>query len=212
MTAVTPIIGLLGRAGAGKDTVWELLAERHPVMRLAFADQLKQEVCEAWCCSRHLLDDPAQKGRRQARLAVHHCSNREFIDYAVELSMPGMEEGLQARTVMQRWGDWRRAQDPDYFLRPVELAIAMASTPEASPPPAAIVVTDVRFPNEAEMLRKLGAALWRIERPDHRRYDAHRSERLADGFEVDHVIRNSGSVEQLAKIASDLFIDARIPR
>lgn len=200
----TPIIGLVGPAGVGKSTVGGLLAARHPTLEMAFAEALKSEVCAAWSIPRFSLDDPVCKTQRDPWLALARCADDGFRRYAWELELPGLEDGLTPRTVMQRWGDWRRAREPDYFVRIVSEWIDCVL---AAPRPLPIVLTDVRFPNEAAMLRRRGAVLWRITRPGAEQPGGHTSERRHAGIVVDAVIVNDGSLEQLAKIAADLFQD-----
>ena len=45
------LIALCGAAGAGKDTVADML----PARKLAFADALYREVAEAWGVEQHVL-------------------------------------------------------------------------------------------------------------------------------------------------------------
>jgi hypothetical protein len=67
---------------------------------------------------------------------------------------------------------------------------------------AGLVVTDVRFPNEAEAVAKRGGVMIRVERPGvgptkdkHGR--AHVSETALDDWPFDHVLVNDGSVDDL---------------
>ena len=57
-------------------------------------------------------------------------------------------------------------------------------------------ISDVRFPNEANAIRSAGGILIRIDRPDVPRLD-HPPENALDDFDFDHVIDNSGTVEEL---------------
>ena len=62
--------------------------------------------------------------------------------------------------------------------------------------PAAI--TDVRFPNEAAMVRQLGGQIWQIRRPG---YEAggtgHASDTAGDEFAPDLTVTNGGSLDDL---------------
>lgn len=58
-----------------------------------------------------------------------------------------------------------------------------------------IVISDVRFPNEAEMVRELGMLI-RIKR-DLVHTDDHESESYIDGLEVDAEISNNRTLEEL---------------
>lgn len=197
------VIGLLGHAGAGKDTVALLLAERFRVARVAFAEALKLEIAAAWGIERDLLDSPWAKEAKTPALALHKCMNQDFVAYAWELGLPGLQDGLTPRTVMQRWGDWRRSVDPDYF---VKIALEIVRTVTDGDGVDAVLLTDVRFPNEAGLVRSLGGGLWRITRPEGPQPSRHASEWLLAGEPVDAEIVNDGSIEQLAKVATDLLL------
>lgn len=62
-----------------------------------------------------------------------------------------------------------------------------------------VVVTDVRFPDEAEALRSLGAKIIRVVRPDMVPTDLHESERHIPTIPVDVEIINDGTVKALHK-------------
>ena len=59
-----------------------------------------------------------------------------------------------------------------------------------------VVVEDLRYLNEAELIKNRGGKIWRIKRPDYQCI-GHISETEMEGIEPDLVIRNSGSVEEL---------------
>jgi hypothetical protein len=59
------------------------------------------------------------------------------------------------------------------------------------------VIDDVRFPNEAAMIRELGGELWRIERPGIAYDGDHESEGGLEDITPDRVIVNDGSIDQL---------------
>ncbi len=49
------LIGLTGPAGSGKDTVADFLVARHGYTKLAFADKLRAEICDAYNVPEQLL-------------------------------------------------------------------------------------------------------------------------------------------------------------
>lgn len=200
-----PVIGLLGHAGAGKDTVGGLIAERFRIARVAFADALKLEIAHAWGVDRVLLDSPYAKEAKTPALALHRCKVQAFVAYAWELGLPGLQDGLTPRTVMQRWGDFRRACDPDYF---VTRALEIVRTVTDGEQMDAVILTDVRFVNEAALVRGLGGQLWRVVRPGATAPNGHRSEFELAELQVDATIVNDGSVEQLAKVSADVMLYA----
>jgi hypothetical protein len=60
-----------------------------------------------------------------------------------------------------------------------------------------VVITDVRFPNEAEAIKAQGGVLWRIQRPYVGPANTHPSETALDGYEFDAIVENNGFVEDL---------------
>ena len=59
------------------------------------------------------------------------------------------------------------------------------------------VITDTRFPNEAEAIRKKDGIMIRVERPGVKPINNHPSETGLDDYTFDHVIKNNGSIEDL---------------
>ena len=60
------------------------------------------------------------------------------------------------------------------------------------------IITDTRFPNEADAIRKENGVLIRIERPGVKPINDHPSETGLDHYKFDHVIKNNGSIQELA--------------
>lgn len=182
------LIALCGAAGAGKDTVADML----PARKLAFADTLYREVAEAFGVTVEWLKDRSRKDVPQRELAQFRAFDHDFGDY-LEGAIEGWwsdSEPRSPRQILQWWGDYRRAQDPDYFVRQTRVAAGRLLF-EAQEP---VIITDVRFPNEAAMVRQLGGQIWQIRRPG---YEAggtgHASDNDGSAFGPDRVIVNDGS-------------------
>jgi hypothetical protein len=60
-----------------------------------------------------------------------------------------------------------------------------------------IVVTDVRFENEANTIKLMGGQIWRVKRPGVEAVNSHVSETQLDGYKVDQIFLNSGSIQDL---------------
>ena len=181
------LIALCGAAGAGKDTVADML----PARKLAFADALYREVSEAWGVEQHVLRCRETKETPTALLALAMAQSESF-HAAWKRTIGGDSlEPRSPRQILQWWGDYRRAQDPDYFLTSLRFAILDS-------PPGDVAITDVRFPNEAALVRQLGGQLWQIRRPG---YEAggtgHASDTDGSEFAPDHVLVNGGNLEDL---------------
>jgi hypothetical protein len=61
------------------------------------------------------------------------------------------------------------------------------------------IITDTRFPNEAQAIKQANGIIIRVERPGVKPINDHPSEVSLDKWEFDHVIENKGSVEDLAE-------------
>lgn len=79
------------------------------------------------------------------------------------------------------------------------------------PLPHIAVITDVRFPNEAERIHYLGGQVWRIDRHDLKRGDGHASEQNLDDSLIDHVLINGYGVDEYRKHVAEQTKDKIIP-
>jgi len=177
------LIALCGAAGAGKDTAADML----PARKLAFADTLYAEVAAAWGVEQHVLRCRETKELSTELLAVDLCGDRGFRE---DFAKHWQALPHSPRQILQWWGDYRRAQDPDYFVGIAEQHALNGFGP--------CVITDVRFPNEVAMVRQLGGQIWQIKRPG---YEAggtgHASDTDGSEFEPDEILWNQNTLEDL---------------
>ena len=68
-----------------------------------------------------------------------------------------------------------------------------------------IVVEDLRYLNEAELVKNRGGQIWRIKRPDYK-CNGHISETEMEGIDPDLTIRNNGSVEELHAMIDSILV------
>ncbi len=195
-------IGLTGPSGAGKDTVARVLEQRFRIATLSFAAVLKREIVDAFDADDALFFDPALKMKATDGLTLRCCRDPGFVEYAWKI---GHLATVTPRTIMERWGDYRRSQDINYFVHRVERTIERYQQMGGLD---AVLVTDVRFANEAHVIEAFDGELWRVTRPGLVRQSHHRSQHELDNWPVAAEIVNDGSVEQLAKIATDLMLYA----
>lgn len=67
------------------------------------------------------------------------------------------------------------------------------------------IITDVRFPNEAQAVKNRGGIMIRVNRPDKGNTDNHPSEISLDNYQDwDHVIENNGTIEDLIEKVKQL--------
>ncbi len=78
---MTKLIGLTGPAGSGKDTVADFLVAKHGFTKLAFADKLRAEICDAYDVPVQLLLERQTKDTPLPKLALVYCRDEAFIDW-----------------------------------------------------------------------------------------------------------------------------------
>lgn len=172
------LIGLAGRARSGKDTVAAHLIARHGYSRLAFADGVR-DVAYA--------TDPI--------VSTFNGGYDRLSHYVDTYGWEGAKELPEVRGLLQRLGTdgVRTVIGPFTWVDLWGRKFRQSTGP--------VVVTDVRFPNEAEMLRRLGGAIARVVRPGPVPTHEHTSESAMDDHQADTHLINDGSVaDLLAKV------------
>lgn len=104
--------------------------------------------------------------------------------------------GFSPRTALQRLGTEcvRNLVGPQVWVKSMQLRWS-----------GKLVITDVRFPDEAELVRSAGGQLWRIDRPG-LLPSTHPSETaLLDYQEWDRVLRNDSTIDALDKQVDQLI-------
>lgn len=165
------LVGLCGKKYSGKDTVADYLVEHHGFQKKSFAGPLK-EACQAlFLFSDEQCHDPCLK---------------EVVD---------PRWGLSPRAALQMMGtDWVRNQfAKDFWVHRMRFDLLDVTTTTR------IVISDVRFENEKDLVTELGGSVYRVHRPSSpQKEDGHESETNMDQF-ADSLptIVNDGTLEEL---------------
>lgn len=194
------LIGLSGKAGSGKSTVGDYLAGAHGYAQFAFAGALKEVVGLAF-------------GFAEEQLYVRR---KEAVDPRWGVSPRWCMQWLGTEVLRARW--------PDIWIYHLRQEILDFLSINGQRP---IVVADVRFRDEAEALKGMGAVLVRMERSkDHglENDNVHRLEACATGIpghvsEVDlddwegwdYRIANDGSLVELAAEVEKMLTAVALP-
>jgi hypothetical protein len=137
---ITPnynLIGLNGYARTGKDTLASILVEKYGYRRIAFADTIRSFLYEV---------NP-----------MVGCSPSGYLQDLVDLvGWDKAKEEPQVRRLLQDLGVAARK----LINEDVWITAALADLD----PHEKVVIADVRFENEAAMIRLLGGQLWRVKR------------------------------------------------
>lgn len=199
------LIGLAGRAGCGKDTVADYLVDTYGFLKFSFSDALYNEVQKAFNLpDQSLLRDRHTKEEPTELLSVASSRDLLFAPAVMTYLEPDPLAWFKPRSprqILQLWGtEYRRAQDPDYWVKRGEAFINAFLAQPGAEYLAGLVNTSVRFPNELELLHRLGGSVWHIHRADLPPMDnsGHSSEiPLPFTFGVDKEIHNNSTVARL---------------
>lgn len=123
------LIGLTGYARAGKDTA--ALGCAVSFKRMAFATALKKDV--------------------------ENMLKASGIDPYADFSLEDCK--IKYRPLLVAWGQIKRAEDPDYWIKKIKITPSIASVEN-------IIITDVRYANEIEWIKEMGGKVILIARPE----------------------------------------------
>ena len=209
------IVGFVGFIGSGKDTAADYLVNFHGYRRDSFANTLKDAVACVFGWDRTLLEGRTKEAREW----------REQVDtwWADRLGMPH----LTPRWVLQYWGTdvLRKGFHDDIWIASLENK--MRKTGDN------IVISDVRFPNEIKAIHNAGGIVVRIKRGEEpewyqdainmnegrgnmswmistdrlKKLGIHASETSWVGGDIDHIIFNDTTIDDLFEQIKNLVSD-----
>lgn len=187
------IIGICGLAGSGKDTLADMLCEKYGFVKLSFGSVLKDIVSIIFSWDREKLEGSTMESREW----------RETPDewWSKKLEIPD----LTPRKVLQQIGTnvFRKHFHKDIWVSVLERKLEMYPK---------VVVTDCRFSNEIEMIRKCGGKIVRLQRGElpswYDKYffgeieepkNVHPSEYMWIREKFDYEIKNNGDKKEMLK-------------
>ena len=175
------IIGLIGPKGSGKDYAYSILFKHFDnVDRVAFADPIKNTICELFSLHPEQLE------------LLKRCTQLDVTNHETT----GCYGSGPGRVFVRNSGMLMRTYDDQQFNRYVENKIK-------DNPNTTWVVTDVRFPNEVELIKRLGGVLIEIHREGYA-YDHHVTE--SGELPHDHLVVNDENFEDnLVKLINQLM-------
>jgi hypothetical protein len=171
------LVGLAGYAGAGKDEAAKALYA-DGFVRAAFADAIRATL--------YAVNPLVRLDRTEEIADPYYAPLAELVD---AYGWSSVKRQTMVRQLLQRVGtEAGRGVLGDHVWVDAVLRV---------PPGPRVVLTDCRFPEEADAIRSRGGIVIRIERPGVGPINSHASELALDDYEFDTVIQNDDSPEQL---------------
>ena len=158
---------------------WEALLKRRVIIGISgYATSGKSTVGDI-LCERHGFDQVAFADALKAE--------------AIDAGWSGKKDHL-GRSFLQKLGEQRRKESPTYWIRK-----ALDAIDKCGP---RVVITDVRYRNELQMIRDRGGVLWRVVRDGVGPANDHVSERDLDDVVPEAYLLNIGSLNNLRYLVS----------
>tara|TARA_A100001035_G_scaffold47416_1_gene34102 strand:- start:2449 stop:3042 length:594 start_codon:yes stop_codon:yes gene_type:complete len=194
------IIGICGLIGSGKGTVADILVEQHNYEKLSFADKLKDGVSSVFGWNREMLEGDTDESRKW----------REEAD---KFWTEETGETITPRLILQLFGTdcMRNGFFDGIWVSLVKQELLKNKQKN-------YVIPDVRFENEAKMIRSLGGKICQVRRgPDplwFRLYkdlgeiptDVHKSEWAWANVQMDYILSNDTTLDNLKNLVQDHLV------
>ena len=198
------IIGSVGHIGSGKDTVGNIITQHTQGRRDSFAAPLKDLCASIFGWERHLLEGDTLESREFRETPDIFWTRKTGIDNFT----PRLALQLMGTDVL------RDHFHSDIWINSLEYRMRKVKKKDV------VVITDARFTNELDLIKHLcGTIIWvqRDELPEwfetaveanggnvvskrimqSRHRDVHQSEWDWAGYPVEHIIRNTGTLDEL---------------
>lgn len=176
------IIGIAGELAAGKDSAADTLVSHYGFARESMARALRQECVEVL------------RNQRLPDIAATPEDVQAIIKLGLTVDVYAKPSTPEARRLLQWYGsEYRRGQDPDYWVKKIEPLLNHVMD---------LVIPDIRFANEADMVRRHGGRVWLINRPHDRKLTTHLHSHISEKFCTEYtnwdlIIYNVGNLKDL---------------
>ena len=166
------IIGIAGKKFSGKDTLGRYLVEQYEYEQIAYADPLK-EIGKLFG-----FNDEQLYGKKKEDIDdFWEITPRHFLQFVGTDLFRNVSDKLCPKMGENTWTNIvkKRIQEN---------------------PNKHYVITDVRFPNEAQLVKELGGTIIKLQR-ENQNNDLHASEALIDALPADFIFENNDTKENL---------------
>lgn len=140
------ILGIAGLKGSGKDTIGDIICKnKSNWVKMSFADTLKDIVSILFGWDRDMVEGSTHQSREWREIPDKFWSEKLSVEWTPRKALQYLGTEL-----------FRNHLNQNIWVDSLEKKIENTDK--------SVVITDVRFENEMEMIRKLGGKIWRVER------------------------------------------------
>jgi hypothetical protein len=203
------IIGIFGYAGSGKDTVGKLIQYNMSRSRIPIEEVVENYSNNEWWMEEQSGWEIKKWAGKLKYIAsiITGIPVEKFEDQEFKKTNLGPEWGMTVRDLLQRLGTeamrdglhknvWVNALMADYKIHP-EHFNDIANGRENGDGYPNWIITDTRFPNEAQAIKDKGGMVIKVDRPGVGPVNGHPSEDALKDYNFDYVIHNDGSINDL---------------
>ena len=140
------LIGLAGCIGSGKDTVAEYLCEKHGFRRIAMAEKLKEMTATLFSWDLDVVNGYTPEARALREVPDPYWSEKLGREWSPRIALQILGTDI-----------FRQNLHDDFWVIATQKAIMESDRP--------VVISDVRFTNEARMIHDMGGLVIRVRRP-----------------------------------------------
>lgn len=196
----TPIIGLMGKARSGKDTVGSMICEIHGGVAIAFADKLKHMAMDLFGLTHEQVygsekEKPTDLVKWRAGLSTHYWTPRMILQHLGTEGVRHIDPNAWSRYALARAHNiLRKGIDPLGLVKDAQR----------------VIITDCRFYDELLAIKAAGGEVWRIVRQGSEArvgLKGHASETEMDAIpdsKFGLVIHNNSTLKDLRAIITSL--------
>jgi hypothetical protein len=212
------IIGINGYSGSGKDTIGIIIQYLNcrNVGNLSIEDVINDYKAHEWWLEEQSTWEIRKFAGKLKDIAGHltNIDVEKFEDQEFKKTELGPEWGMTVRNFLQKLGTdalrdglhpnvWVNALMADYECVPADRAPDGWDCDNW-------IITDTRFPNEAEAIKSKGGIVIRVDRPGVKPINPHPSEIALDDWNFDYKVVNISDIYSLKQTIEQVLKYAKL--
>ena len=187
------IIGLCGNKRAGKDSFADYLMSKYKtIQKYSFAGPLKKACQIMFCLSSEQIDGTLKETVDKRWGLSPRQIFQTFGTDLVRNEYPKLVPGTQVEKIGSSFWVYRFQIWYENWIK--------------ENPKKVLIITDIRFPDEFEVLKNMGGTIIKITRPSYSINDNHISEKNISKINGDYHIINEGTLNEYQNKIEQLYL------